>query len=77
MGETVEALHTWNIIWGDAKMANILIDESIDDAWVVDFGGGNSEGWIDHELHGLMEEGLKALERIRKELAGDYEWYWR
>ncbi|KAF8851117.1 hypothetical protein BDZ45DRAFT_679058 [Acephala macrosclerotiorum] len=69
--ETLEALHTRNIIWGDAKMANILIDEVTDDAWVVDFGGGNTEGWIDPELHGSAEGDIQALERIKKELADD------
>ncbi|CZR62566.1 uncharacterized protein PAC_12463 [Phialocephala subalpina] len=69
--ETLEALHTRNIIWGDAKMANILIDEVTDNAWVVDFGGGNTEGWIDLELHGSVAGDIQALERIKKELADD------
>jgi hypothetical protein len=45
--ETLAALHSRNIVWGDAKTANVLIDEVTDDAWVVDFGGGNTKGWID------------------------------
>ncbi|EHK97981.1 hypothetical protein M7I_6213 [Glarea lozoyensis 74030] len=69
--ETLRALHARNIIWGDAKMANILIDEVTDDAWVVDFGGGNTEGWIDPELHGSVAGDIQALERIKKELADD------
>jgi hypothetical protein len=52
-------------------MANILIDEVTDNAWVVDFGGGNTEGWIDLELHGSVAGDIQALERIKKELADD------
>jgi serine/threonine protein kinase len=35
---TVEQIHKIGVIWGDAKAANILIDE-VDNAWLVDFGG--------------------------------------
>ncbi|KFZ05902.1 hypothetical protein V501_07915 [Pseudogymnoascus sp. VKM F-4519 (FW-2642)] len=70
--ETLAALHSQNIIWGDAKTANVLIDEVTDDAWVVDFGGGNTKGWIDRELHGSVEGDQQALRRIKKELAEDW-----
>ncbi|KFY92584.1 hypothetical protein V498_04846 [Pseudogymnoascus sp. VKM F-4517 (FW-2822)] len=70
--ETLVALHSRNIVWGDAKTANILIDEATDDAWVVDFGGGNTEGWIDHELRESVEGDQQALRRIKKELAKDW-----
>lgn len=67
--EKLAALHSKNIIWGDAKMANILIDEAANDAWVVDFRGGNTMGWIDRELHGSVEGDEQALARVKKELA--------
>ncbi|SPO02506.1 uncharacterized protein DNG_05179 [Cephalotrichum gorgonifer] len=40
---TVERLHEAGVLWGDAKMDNVLVDEN-DDAWVVDFGGGYTKG---------------------------------
>lgn len=41
--ETVELLHGIEVIWGDAKPSNVVIDLS-NDAWLIDFGGGWSEG---------------------------------
>lgn len=70
--ETLAALHSRNIVWGDAKTANVLIDEVTDDAWVVDFGGGNTKGWIDRELHGSIEGDQQALRRIKEELPEDW-----
>ncbi|KFY91354.1 hypothetical protein V500_04702 [Pseudogymnoascus sp. VKM F-4518 (FW-2643)] len=67
--ETLTALHSRSIVWGDAKTANVLINEVTDDAWVVDFGGGNTEGWIDHELRESVEGDQQALRRIKKDLA--------
>lgn len=67
--ETLVELHSQDIIWGDAKSTNVLIDEVSDDSWVIDFGGGNAEGWMDSALHGTVAGDLQALERIKKELA--------
>ncbi len=35
---TVKRLHRHDIVWGDAKAGNVLIDEE-DNAWLIDFGG--------------------------------------
>ncbi|PMD52275.1 uncharacterized protein K444DRAFT_669872 [Hyaloscypha bicolor E] len=67
--ETLQSLHARNVIWGDAKLANILIDEVTDDSWIVDFGGGNTQGWIERDLHGSKAGDLQALDRITAELA--------
>ena len=67
--ETLQSLHSRNVIWGDAKLANILIDEVTDDAWIVDFGGGHTVGWIERDLHGSKAGDLQALVRITTELA--------
>ncbi|PTB37665.1 hypothetical protein M441DRAFT_82761 [Trichoderma asperellum CBS 433.97] len=40
----LSALHANDMVWGDVKAANILIDEN-DNAWLIDFGGGYTEGW--------------------------------
>jgi tRNA A-37 threonylcarbamoyl transferase component Bud32 len=68
---TLKALHSKNIIWGDAKTSNVLIDDISDDAWIVDFGGGNTYGWVDRELHGMAEGDLQALEKIKIALDED------
>ena len=39
--DTMKQLHDAQIIWGDVKPTNVLID-SESHAWVVDFGGGYS-----------------------------------
>lgn len=55
----------WNsgIIWGDAKPDNVLIDSN-QDAWVVDFGGGYTEGWVPKQLAETMEGDRHGLEKI-------------
>ena len=42
-------LHSHDIIWGDAKADNFLVD-SDDNLWIIDFGGSYTEGWVDEEL---------------------------
>jgi serine/threonine protein kinase len=44
--ETVDLLHKIGVIWGDGKPHNVLVHEVTDDAWVIDFGGGYTEGWV-------------------------------
>jgi len=68
--ETLLDLHSRNIIWGDVRMANVVIDEVTDDAWVVGFGLGRAN-LIDENLYGTKEGDLQGLEIIKKELAED------
>ncbi len=56
---TLGYLHGADVVWGDAKSSNIPIDDK-DDAWVVDFGGGQTWGWVKTELVGT-EEGICRL----------------
>ena len=63
ISDTIHQLHDIKVIWGDGKPHNIIIDEQ-DDAWLVDFGGGWTEGWVTKELAGTVEGDLHALEKI-------------
>lgn len=47
MQDTVRLLHQIGVIWGDGKASNVLIHRETDDAWVIDFGGGWTEGWVE------------------------------
>ncbi|KAL6692968.1 hypothetical protein J3F84DRAFT_401524 [Trichoderma pleuroticola] len=61
--DTLEMLHHQNIIWGDAKAENILI-EMDDNAWVIDFGGSYTVGWVDKDKAGTVEGDAQGLARI-------------
>jgi hypothetical protein len=38
----------------------------MDDAWVIDFGGSYTEGWVDEELKETPEGDEQAVARILK-----------
>lgn len=61
--EVIGQLHNAGIAWGDAKPDNILIDVN-QDAWLIDFGGGYTEGWVPKNLAGIMEGDRIALQKI-------------
>ncbi|KAF5581285.1 hypothetical protein FPCIR_10278 [Fusarium pseudocircinatum] len=67
--ETIETLHQHGLIWGNGKTGNIIIDEQ-DNAWLIDFGGGYTQGWIDEELAETKQGDEQALEKITKLLSG-------
>jgi hypothetical protein len=60
---TVTKLHALDVVWSDAKTANIILDRD-DDLWVVDFGGGRTSIWVKGKLMGTREGDLHALGRI-------------
>ncbi|OBT93137.1 hypothetical protein VE01_09222 [Pseudogymnoascus verrucosus] len=65
---TLKHLHEAGIVWGDAKAANVLVDRNMD-AWIIDFGGGFTEGWFDREKAGTVEErssGQMLIGRLKK-----------
>ena len=61
--QAVRALHSQGIVWGDGKASNVIVDER-DDAWLVDFGGGWTEGWVSEDLADTMEGDEQAISRI-------------
>jgi tRNA A-37 threonylcarbamoyl transferase component Bud32 len=60
-------LHKHDIIWGDAKADNFLVDKH-DKLWIIDFGGSWTEGWIDPEIKETVEGDDMALEKITNAL---------
>lgn len=71
--ETVRLLHQIGVTWGDGKASNVLIHGDTDDAWVVDFGGGWTDGWVGPELSGTVEGDELAVKKIFAflEVSGD------
>ncbi len=49
---------------GDGKASNALIHCDTGDAWIIDFGGGWTDGWVDQELGGTMEGDELAVNKI-------------
>ncbi|KAI1745455.1 hypothetical protein F4680DRAFT_103804 [Xylaria scruposa] len=64
--ETINLLHQIGVVWGDGKPHNILIHGETDDAWIIDFGGGYSDGWVDKELKETLDGDEQAVGRILK-----------
>lgn len=50
----VELLHKHDLVWGDAKADNFMVDKD-DKLWIIDFGGSYTEGWVDPELNETTE----------------------
>ncbi|KAI1099213.1 hypothetical protein F4804DRAFT_349567 [Jackrogersella minutella] len=63
--ETVDQLHDIGVVWGDGKTSNVIIDNN-DDAWLIDFGGGWTEGWVDEELDDTVEGDEQVVRNIVK-----------
>ncbi|KAL2171361.1 hypothetical protein VTG60DRAFT_3003 [Thermothelomyces hinnuleus] len=64
---TVKELHRHGVVWGDAKPDNVAIDVD-DNAWVLDFGGGGTPGWMDPSTYETKEGDLNVVARIETEL---------
>jgi serine/threonine protein kinase len=63
MRDAIEYLHEKELVWGDAKPANVLINGN-GNALLIDFGGGSTKGWVDLENYETYCGDLQGLERI-------------
>ncbi|KAL6694455.1 hypothetical protein J3F84DRAFT_400224 [Trichoderma pleuroticola] len=63
VGHALAQLHAAGLVWGDAKPDNVLVDRH-GDAWIIDFGGGYTEGWVERGVAGTREGDVQALGRI-------------
>ena len=59
----VDILHGKNIVWGDAKADNFLVDKN-DDLWIIDFGGSYTEGWVEGELMETEQGDDMGMEKV-------------
>lgn len=66
--QSIERLHEADIVWGDAKPENVLIDKQ-GDAWLIDFDGSYTRGWVDEMNRETAEGDLEGLQRIENWLA--------
>ncbi|KAI9847475.1 MAG: hypothetical protein M1837_002376 [Sclerophora amabilis] len=65
--EMLRQLHESEIVWGDAKADNVLIDPN-QDVWIIDFGGSYTHGWVDEDKMETIQGDLQGLERIKTHL---------
>jgi tRNA A-37 threonylcarbamoyl transferase component Bud32 len=63
----VHILHDNDIIWGDAKADNFVVDKD-GELWIIDFGGSFTEGWVDPELSETLEGDQMGLDKIQRAL---------
>lgn len=59
----VECLHNADVVWGDAKPENVLIDME-GDAWLIDFGGSYTPGWVDEDKRETVEGDRQGVRKI-------------
>ncbi|KAI9926512.1 hypothetical protein MW887_004280 [Aspergillus wentii] len=68
----IKSLHPAGIVRGDAKPENLLVDTD-ENLWIIDFGGGYTQDWVDEGNEGTIEGDNQALSRIVDFLTGEAE----
>lgn len=63
ISDDLNRLHDLGLVWGDAKAANIIFDKNCD-PWIIDFGGGYTDGWVDEGLVDSISGDLQGLGKI-------------
>lgn len=66
----ITALHKASVVWGDVKAENVLVDQD-NNAWITDFGGGYTEGWVDKRVAGTVEGDLAGMAKLREFILQD------
>ncbi|KAI0388417.1 hypothetical protein F5Y17DRAFT_452874 [Xylariaceae sp. FL0594] len=61
---TVLELHRAGCVWGDAKPLNVMVQHPEGDAWLIDFGGGYTRGWVDSNCQNSVDGDLQGVKRI-------------
>ena len=67
-------LHKIGLVWGDAKAGNIIIDKE-SNPWIIDFGGGYTDNWVDANLADSVMGDLQGLRQILKLLQLPDQYY--
>lgn len=60
----LKAIHQAGVVWGDVKADNVLIDKQ-NNAWIIDFGGSYTPGWVDKDKMETVEGDLQGLWTIK------------
>lgn len=60
--QSLAHLRKLGALWGDIKTDNVLIDNN-GGACVIDFGGGNTAGWVDCDKYDTFEGDLQGPEK--------------
>lgn len=68
--ETVDKLHAVGIVWGDVKPSNVIIGMD-DKAWLIDFGGGWTDGWVNEDIEGTVEGDRQGVKKMVELLGVD------
>lgn len=67
---TLNSLHQLDIVWGDVKAENVVIDKD-GNAIVIDLEGGSTRNWVDKDLAGTIDGDLQGLERLMDYIYND------
>jgi hypothetical protein len=67
---TLAELHKIGVTWGDVKVDNVLVDRG-GRAWIIDFGGGYTRGWVDSQMAGTVDGDLAGMAKLREYIFQD------
>ncbi|KAI9659719.1 MAG: hypothetical protein M1831_003617 [Alyxoria varia] len=63
--DMLQVLHANGIVWGDAKGDNFLVDGTREEKlWMIDFGGGRTEGWVQEGKCETLEGDVEGMDKI-------------
>jgi len=62
-----EVLHENDLVWGDAKADNFMVDAD-NQLWIIDFGGSYTEGWVDPAIQETAEGDDMGVRKITNAL---------